>query len=306
MIKRLVLIIPACGLVLLSLLPGFQAAAQTPDPLRDDLISCWDMDESSGTRYDAYGDNDLTDNNTVGSAGGVVGNAASFDSANSEYLSHVSNSSLQMGDINYSIVLWSYLYANDYRQSYVGKIDEYGLTFDHGNIYTGIGELFYLKFGSTVKTISTHNTNTWYMISGIYDTDNNTMSLVINTTVYSSTATSATSTNSNAFEVGKWGTYTNGRIDQLLIIKRALTQEEVTWLYNSGSGRSCAEVINYPPPPTPTPSGQRQVNLSSGDWVTLKRETTYGDISLVVVLGALGLLLGIPLTILVINRWYVK
>jgi len=46
------------------------------------------MDESSGVRADSYGNNDLTDNNTVGTAECVTGNyGADFERANTEYLS---------------------------------------------------------------------------------------------------------------------------------------------------------------------------------------------------------------------------
>ena len=42
------------------------------------------MDEASGTRYDSYGNNHLTDNNTVTVAAGKKGSAASFAPANAE------------------------------------------------------------------------------------------------------------------------------------------------------------------------------------------------------------------------------
>jgi len=51
------------------------------------LISYWSCDETSGVRYDSHGDNDLTDNNTVGYVAGRVGNACDFQRANTEYLS---------------------------------------------------------------------------------------------------------------------------------------------------------------------------------------------------------------------------
>lgn len=38
--------------------------------LLDGLVSFWDMDETSGMRYDAYGPNHLADNNTVGYVAG--------------------------------------------------------------------------------------------------------------------------------------------------------------------------------------------------------------------------------------------
>jgi len=51
------------------------------------LVSWWDLDEESGTRADAVGSNDLTDNNTVGYAVGKIGNAANFVDTNNETLS---------------------------------------------------------------------------------------------------------------------------------------------------------------------------------------------------------------------------
>jgi len=51
------------------------------------LVSHWKLDEASGTRVDAHAANDLTDNNTVTTATGLVGNGAFFDVDNTEYLS---------------------------------------------------------------------------------------------------------------------------------------------------------------------------------------------------------------------------
>lgn len=55
--------------------------------LETNLVSYYKMDEASGTREDSHGSNDLTDNNTVGSATGIIDNGADFESTNSEYLS---------------------------------------------------------------------------------------------------------------------------------------------------------------------------------------------------------------------------
>ena len=49
--------------------------------LTDDMISFWELEESSGTRADAHGAHTLTDNNTVGQGTGVVGNCADLNSA---------------------------------------------------------------------------------------------------------------------------------------------------------------------------------------------------------------------------------
>jgi len=67
------------------------------------IISRWKLDESSGTREDSVGSNDLTDNNTVTGATGKFGDGASaFARASTEYLSISDNASLSpVGDISY-------------------------------------------------------------------------------------------------------------------------------------------------------------------------------------------------------------
>jgi hypothetical protein len=60
-------------------------------PLLTDLVAYWKLDETSGTRFDSVGTNNLSDFNTVGFAIGKIGNAASFVRANTEYLLSSSN-----------------------------------------------------------------------------------------------------------------------------------------------------------------------------------------------------------------------
>ena len=58
--------------------------------LTTDLYRAYrEMNEASGTRNDSHGANHLTDNNTVGSAPGIVGTAADFEAGSLEYLSIV-------------------------------------------------------------------------------------------------------------------------------------------------------------------------------------------------------------------------
>lgn len=66
-------------------LAGGGAAAA--DPLLTGLKAYWKMDEASGTRADSIGAYTLTDNNTVGSAVGKIGNCASMVQSAAEYLS---------------------------------------------------------------------------------------------------------------------------------------------------------------------------------------------------------------------------
>ena len=55
--------------------------------LSDNIVSCWNMDEASGTRVDSVtaSGNDLTDTNTVGSGTAHLGtNAADFEVSNGD------------------------------------------------------------------------------------------------------------------------------------------------------------------------------------------------------------------------------
>lgn len=60
---------------------------QSGSSLLTGLVSYWNLDEQSGTRDDAVGSNDLTDNNTVGYVAGKNGNAANLVKINTEFLS---------------------------------------------------------------------------------------------------------------------------------------------------------------------------------------------------------------------------
>ena len=54
--------------------------------LPTNLVSYWDLEEASGTRYDLVGSNHMTDVATVGQGTGKFGNCADFELSNAEYL----------------------------------------------------------------------------------------------------------------------------------------------------------------------------------------------------------------------------
>jgi len=74
----------------------------------DNLIAGWHMDETSTgvaqvDRADVLGVYTLTDTNTVASIAGLLGNAALFDTTNSEYLS---NATLAFTGSDYTLAVW--------------------------------------------------------------------------------------------------------------------------------------------------------------------------------------------------------
>ena len=100
------LILFLCLILAFSILLFSTVQAAPTNPGTTNLEAWWKLDEESGTRDDAHGSNDLSDNNTVGFTAGKYSNAASFILANSEYLSIGDNNSLSTGDIDFTLGCW--------------------------------------------------------------------------------------------------------------------------------------------------------------------------------------------------------
>jgi hypothetical protein len=219
--------------------------------LTDDLISFWELNEASGARVDAHGDNDLTDNNTVTAVAGVVGDAAEFELSNGEYLSHASNASLQMGNIDFTITGWFQIESNATTQKAVSKddgfVEEYAIDCTIGGNF---------RFLAGYGTSATHNADlggaaslaTWYFIVGWHDAAADTVNICADngTPVSASTGGDAIVTGTTDFTLGRRSEaglpfYFDGLMDQVGIWKRKLTSDEITYLYNGGNGRSYAD-----------------------------------------------------------------
>jgi len=267
--------------------------------IRDNLISCWSLDEEdSGIRYDSYDSNDLTDNNTVGSAPGKIDTAANFVATNTESLSHIDNDGLSTGNIDFALAAW--VYPTDITLSR-GIVTKYTATGD--NREYGIFVYSSSKFGFRVNYdgITGHDNtvdsgpisiNNWYFVIAEHDSISNTISFQMdNGAITSKAHTTGVYNGAATFYVGEGiASNFNGLIDNVVFWKRKLSADERTWLYNSGNGRACTDIITAPtqtptptatPTVTPTPSGYREVTLPSGNYMTLDRTVTYGDIAVV-------------------------
>jgi hypothetical protein len=152
--------------------------------LRDGLVSWWTLDEASGTRADSHGSNDLTDNNTVGSAAGKQGNAADFESTNSEYLSMNSVSSLNFGDENFTLAGWVYINPDadlSTGTALIGKwdTDQQWLLwlFDNG---TNTWARMYVHDGTSNNYVTADiTTGAWHFIVGYHDSVNDEIGISI-------------------------------------------------------------------------------------------------------------------------------
>jgi len=229
------------------------------NPTKANLISWWKLDETSGTRYDAHGSNNLSDINTVGYATGKKGNAADFELSNSEHLKINDNASLSFGNESFTCVAWvkfesvdanptkailskweweknkrEYELAKGYgRQKFTFKVSQNGTTEN---------EVIANTFGDVSAGV-------WYFVAGVHDSVNDKLTIYVNDKFDSVSYSSGCNDNTSPFAIGAEfasGTavgYFDGLIDEAAMWRRALTADEISWLYNSGSGRTYEDLF---------------------------------------------------------------
>lgn len=224
--------------------------------LYTDMVSYWQLGEASGTRADSRGINHLSDINTVTNAAGIQGNAADFESSNSEYLSidHVSQIGLNFSNA-FSFSCWINLESAPgigQRRTIISKFGDdpnnsYMLQLRQNAIFAALS-----TDGSTTSwTNSTSwspSTGVWYHLVLTYDGITNTVNLYKDGTLLDSevggTVPSSIYEGEGPFQIGNLaadGTSFDGLIDEVAAFSRALTAEEVAWLYNSGTGKTYAQ-----------------------------------------------------------------
>jgi len=226
--------------------------------LNSNLVSYWKLDEASGTRVDSEPTGtpqDLTDNNTVTQVAGIVGNAAFFTSANTEWLSVADSTDLSVGDEDFTICAWVKLInltgdkiiashwstTPSNQRSWLlrlnSSIGKYEGAVSSDGTSAGVTTLADINF-------ATPPTNAWHFVVFSHDSVNNQLKLSTNdgtpvTLGYSAGVHDSTST----FDIGGRGTSGAdpmwGAIDEVGFWKRILTAAEITALYSAGAGKTC-------------------------------------------------------------------
>ena len=236
-----------------------QRMNQLSAPVVTRLESHWSLDEESGTRLDSVGANDLTDNATVGFAAGVVGNAAVFVEGNFEHLSIADNASVSVGDIDFAFcgfinvdnltndqpVIGKYVSAGDKRE-YTIYMDS---TADKLNFVVSPDKIAFTTVST--DTFGALSAATNYFFFAYHDSINNEIGISIDGGAVDTAAhTTGVADGTEAFHLGSYQTSDNvvfnfdGLIDNVFYWKDYVpTAEEITWLYNLGSGRSYAEML---------------------------------------------------------------
>lgn len=220
-----------------------------------DPVAYWNLDEASGTRDDAVGANNLTDNNTVTQAVGKVSNAAQFTRANNEWLEGADSADLSYSG-NFSFSCWAYLDSEpaggilgiagkgnagatqrEWYLAYRQSTDRFEFYVFHALGGTAVG--------IEATTFGAVTTGTWYFICCRWTESSGTVEIGVNGGTFDSAADAGIDpqNGTSAFTLGRrfadeTGNNFDGRIDEADLTKAVLTADEVTTRYNGGSGNT--------------------------------------------------------------------
>lgn len=234
-----------------------------------DLVAYWKMEESSGTRYDSFGSNNLTPISSVSQATGKIGYAGKFTPA--QKLNINDNPNLSVNSSDFTITAWVYLDSKPSVGGIIGRFDNAGANREYRLYYRGADSVDRFEFavfnGATDATLVRSNnfgspaTGTWYFIT-VYSNNGKEIGISVNNGPFDTAVTTINIPDTGASTVIGSTSYDssenfwNGRIDEVGFWKRKLSSQEITKLYNSGNGLTYepAGGPGFPPPPTPDPT----------------------------------------------------
>lgn len=211
----------------------------------DSLVAYWKLDEASGTRVDATGrGNDLEPTNAPGTAAGVINDGVDFVAASSQKLSIAHTADTKLAG-EFTVSAWVYLNSLPTGSDHMLIVGTDGSTGGAGGVgwVMAVGSL-HMKFrisytGGTEEfaclDFGTPPTGEWIHVAA-YLRDGVGYIKVNNVNVYSSAF--ASTPNDDASVDLAMGLKTqsgwvalDGRVDEVGIWSRALTDEEITELY---------------------------------------------------------------------------
>lgn len=244
----------------------------------DNFVAYWRGEEASGSRADATGRGNTATVPGVDPASvtGKIGNAIQFVNGAGKSLQVADNADLSAGDNDLTWGCWCNLdtlvngvmmskynisgnqreYLFYYNQNDHAPNNRFSLTVSSNG--TAITTIDATAFGAISAT-------TWYFVVGWHDSVNNLLGISVNDVASTAAYSSGIFDGTSAFRLGSLlngatGVYEfNGKVDEPFVVRRVLTAAEITYLYNSGAGRSYADLVDastakslfLPPPRIP-------------------------------------------------------
>jgi hypothetical protein len=230
------------------------------------LVSYWNLDEVSGTRVDSHGSNDLTDNNTVGSIlntkAAQNGAAASFVPANSESLSKASVTL----PADFTVSMWVKPASDNLTYGTMISLTTVWSTQVQVYAYLG-GTTGVVQFGGSdqsgnlaPQTVSGFAVDEWNLLTITYDSGTKKFTGYKNLSAGAETPAGTTArwdTPATLYlgDQPQYGGRFGGKIDEVAIWSRVLTEGERTELYNSGKGKFDNFAVEGADPAPGVPAG---------------------------------------------------
>lgn len=235
----------------------FQSIDPVASAIKAKLSEYYPLTEASGSRYGLVTGHELYESTgTIGTASGLISGelAPNFTATNGQYLREASVIGSPMnapsGGGDHCIFGWFYLNSNTGTQFIVSKWNAgtaakltYSFNISGGSLYGDNGGSIYYSAGVSASGFPAAN---WHFFCVWRDSTDGKVRLQLNngTTYVSSSASDPAGT--IPFVIG--GTFSTsfemaGRVNHVGFTSGSiLTADERTWLYNSGVGRTAAEL----------------------------------------------------------------
>jgi hypothetical protein len=226
------------------------------------LMWYFELEEASGTAVDAHNTGcgasgcDLTETSgTIPSATGKINNARDWEAtADSEYLLRTDHNDLGIDtDQAFTFSVWVNMESDQAFGSIVSKDIGSGAGRGYNLYWDGGTDKFTFKIWSAAGTeysvvwSATGSIATWYHVVAGRNATTDEIFIVVNNGTPVTTAGTAGQNEGGSVKVGAYHSSTtgfyDGLIDELAFWKRTLSATEIAHLYNSGAGRSYADLI---------------------------------------------------------------
>lgn len=222
------------------------------NPTVRDLVSWWALEEDSGDAADSHGTNHLTRSGTINNADAKQGKGINFQNIKGRYLSLANNASVNFGHEDFTIGCWfkpEDLYEGDYPMPFIHKGNAGGATYYEYFLGASPSKKVRLSTrGGSTEWGSVMTTGNWYFAVGWHVASENKSYLQVNNgSALSYTDTQGGGTTYNDIWFGRnlrVGDVAGikGIVDEMFIYRRALNDDERSWLYNNGDGRRYSEL----------------------------------------------------------------
>ena len=249
------------------MLPAYFGFAGGVGTLKTGMIAWWAFEEADNTsaRVDSHTNSlDLTNRNNVSYATGITGGrsgggpsfyASDFEESSSKFLERADEALLSTGDIDFTFCCWIKTESQAANMTIAskensGSVREWRLMYNQS--IDRIRFATYDSGGAQVGVVDSDEdgalTTGWHFVIGWHDSVNNLVGVQVDNQTADTAATSGVPSDTAAnFRIGARSTteedFFDGLIDEAVFFKRLLTDDEKTYLYNSGSGRFYSDLL---------------------------------------------------------------